>query len=318
MTQYDRLFPKESVLTKRTDGHMIYQMDYSEGYGIMNAVEIMPGVLLVFNDFHTLTGFQGERPRPGVVEINHCLRGRYELQSHDGRLVYLGTQDLAISDMGRPPRASVFTLGEYSGISLMIEVDTTARFLDKMMGCGAIDLHQLFERLLWEDAIFIMRTNSRIQHIFLEMYDEGLRDHLPYLKLKTVELLIFLDLQKNTLRKPMRSYCTQSMLQRIKAIEQSLTGELRECPPLEAVAAQHNMSLTTLKKYFKNVYGMSPYAYLKYRRMEMAALLLQTTEHSIGSIALEVGYQNASKFAAAFTEQYGVSPREYRKGAILD
>ena len=97
-----------------------------------------------------------------------------------------------------------------------------------------------------------------------------------------------------------------------------MTQDLRVHLPLEQLALQYQMSETTLKKNFQKVFGESPYAYLRRRRMEAAALLLQTTQKSIGEIAQEVGYQNPSKFSQAFSALYGVSPSEYKKGVLLE
>lgn len=47
--------------------------------------------------------------------------------------------------------------------------------------------------------------------------------------------------------------------------------------------------------------------------MELAARLLTETQLSITEIALHMGYQNGSKFSAAFCDEMGVLPGEYRK-----
>ncbi len=313
-----RYFPQRAFVECKTDEYIVYRLNQTDGFGRMTVCSVMPGVLLVYNDFHTFVGFEAEYARPGVVEINHCLRGRYECLMPDGRMIYLGAQDFAVSDMGHPPRTSAFTLGEYYGVSLMIEVEQAARAIDQMLGVGAIDLRGLFEQLFWEKSYLILRTESKIQHIFSEIYDEAFRNSRPYLRLKVVELMLFLDLQKEVgLEKP-HKYYTQSLISRVKAIEQRLTHNLKEQLSLDDLAKEYQISQTTLKKHFKAIFGLPPHAYLKQRRMEMVALLLQTTSWSIGEIVAEVGYQNASKFSAAFAGQYGMPPREYRKGAILD
>jgi AraC-like DNA-binding protein len=47
--------------------------------------------------------------------------------------------------------------------------------------------------------------------------------------------------------------------------------------------------------------------------MENAAQLLRETRDSVAGIAATVGYENQSKFTAAFKETYGMLPTEYRK-----
>ena len=73
------------------------------------------------------------------------------------------------------------------------------------------------------------------------------------------------------------------------------------------------MNPTTLKEVFKSVYGTSIAAHIKEHRMEEAARLLRDDSLSLSDVAAKVGYTNQSKFTAAFKEQFGMLPREYRK-----
>ena len=54
------------------------------------------------------------------------------------------------------------------------------------------------------------------------------------------------------------------------------------------------------------------YAYLKHYRMNSAAVQLRESNESINQIALSLGYSNASKFARAFRDVFGVLPKDYR------
>ena len=47
--------------------------------------------------------------------------------------------------------------------------------------------------------------------------------------------------------------------------------------------------------------------------MERAAALLRETDLSVAEIAGQVGYESQSKFTAAFKEQFGQLPKEYRR-----
>ena len=64
---------------------------------------------------------------------------------------------------------------------------------------------------------------------------------------------------------------------------------------------------------FKQIYGNSLAAHMKEHRMEKAASLLRETELSVAEIAGQVGYESQSKFTAAFKEQFGQLPKEYRR-----
>jgi transcriptional regulator GlxA family with amidase domain len=69
----------------------------------------------------------------------------------------------------------------------------------------------------------------------------------------------------------------------------------------------------SLKNYFKGVYGKSVSAYLRDKRMNKAAEYLEKSSRQIADIAFSTGYENASKFSAAFGMVKGESPWEYRR-----
>ena len=50
--------------------------------------------------------------------------------------------------------------------------------------------------------------------------------------------------------------------------------------------------------------------------MNAAALMLKDSGNSIMEVAGKVGYENASKFAAAFQSIIGMSPSQYRKSNV--
>ncbi|MBR6855337.1 MAG: helix-turn-helix transcriptional regulator, partial [Fibrobacter sp.] len=62
----------------------------------------------------------------------------------------------------------------------------------------------------------------------------------------------------------------------------------------------------------KLAYGDSVYSYLKTYRMKKATQLLQDGKMNIAEVAGRVGYTNSSKFAQAFKEFTGCTPKEYR------
>lgn len=85
----------------------------------------------------------------------------------------------------------------------------------------------------------------------------------------------------------------------------------------------YDMSVTSMKDCFKEVFGDTIYSYLKrYKMNKAAALLIDSSKRTITEISGLVGYENASKFSGAFKSVMGQTPMEYRKtyhqnGAVL-
>lgn len=101
----------------------------------------------------------------------------------------------------------------------------------------------------------------------------------------------------------------------IRQIHDQLLCSLDTRVTIEELARQHHINPTTLKTVFKEVYGESLAAHMKTHRMEEAARLLRETRDSISEIARAVGYENQSKFTAAFKETFHMLPTEYRRQA---
>lgn len=164
------ILPEGAHVEAKQGSATVYRVDYPDGWGRMTVYDVMPGVLLSFNDFRTALGGQQHEAWENMVEINHCLRGGFSAQMPGGMVAELGPQDFAVSDMARPPRRAGFLMGGYYGISLVAQLERAQRSLDAVIGPGMVRLKALFERLFWDRSFLVMRHDRRIQHIFSELY----------------------------------------------------------------------------------------------------------------------------------------------------
>ena len=88
-------------------------------------------------------------------------------------------------------------------------------------------------------------------------------------------------------------------------LDQSI--ELDELADLTALSRSHFCTA------FRYATGLTPHEWLSRKRMEKARGLLRDHNLSITEIALGVGYQTPSAFAAAFRRDVGTSPSAYRR-----
>ena len=98
----------------------------------------------------------------------------------------------------------------------------------------------------------------------------------------------------------------------------SAVSDLRQHHPAWELAEEFSISETSLKNYFRGVYGQNISVYLREIRMNKAGELLATARLSVAEIAEQVGYLNQSKFASVFKKQFGVYPLEYRRSRHLE
>ncbi len=85
-----------------------------------------------------------------------------------------------------------------------------------------------------------------------------------------------------------------------------------------------NISVSSLADYldisrehtyvlFKKHFNISPIKFITIYRLQMAGILLQTTNHSIADIANETGFADYNYFATVFKKHFEMSPGNYRR-----
>lgn len=82
---------------------------------------------------------------------------------------------------------------------------------------------------------------------------------------------------------------------------------------LGAVAAHLGMGVSTLRRHFTEVVGLSPWAWHLRRRVDRARDLLVQDDRPIAAIAAACGFTDAADFSRRFKREVGLSPRAWRK-----
>lgn len=94
-----------------------------------------------------------------------------------------------------------------------------------------------------------------------------------------------------------------------------IEGALDRPLDLDALAAVAGQSSWHFAKMFRVSVGLSPYAYVKARRMALALRLLRETTAPVGDVAAACGYASPTRFAGEVNRAFGASPRAIRASA---
>jgi AraC-like DNA-binding protein len=78
------------------------------------------------------------------------------------------------------------------------------------------------------------------------------------------------------------------------------------------LARAAGLSQAHFSRAFRRAFGESPHQYVLTRRLERAAALLRTTDHSVAEICFSVGLQSVGSFTTSFGRLFGLSPTAYR------
>ena len=112
-------------------------------------------------------------------------------------------------------------------------------------------------------------------------------------------------------------YFTSSQVAIARETRNILCADLSQNHTARELAERFQVAETSLKNYFRGVFGENLSTFLREARMRRAAELLQSSELRVTEIAAQVGYENQSKFAAVFVRRFGCPPLEYRRRARL-
>ncbi|MGC0155105.1 AraC family transcriptional regulator [Chromobacterium vaccinii] len=91
-------------------------------------------------------------------------------------------------------------------------------------------------------------------------------------------------------------------------LDRFLASRLARPLTVADMAAACHLSASQLHARLKTETGLTPMAYLCRLRMERARSLLRTRSGSVLDVALQVGYQSASAFGAAYRLHFGEPP----------
>lgn len=85
---------------------------------------------------------------------------------------------------------------------------------------------------------------------------------------------------------------------------------------IATIAREVCMSKDHFIRTFKKEVGTTPNSYIIKKKMEMAQLLLLTTDNPVKSIAVQLGFADDSYFNKSFRRFSGMSPQQYRDEGV--
>lgn len=298
--------------------YKIYHLSNETGMGEITVYQVISGIELYYNDIHMAYCNQNQATAKNMIEINHCCIGRYECSFGENSCCYMAAGDLSISSAMKKKSFSSFPLSHYHGITIIIDLDKLLPEVRQVMKLLNIDLNYIQKYICEDNRLCIMRANPSIEHIFSELYYVREQRKQGYMKIKILELLLFLS-DLDTVKEIVQTeYYNQNQVKLIKEVAAFITKDLTAHYTIEQLSKKFEISTTTLKKCFRGVYGTSVYAYLRTYRLQTAQKWLTETNLQITEIANNIGYENPNKFSSAFREVYGISPTKFRKSALLN
>ena len=278
--------------------------------------QVMPGARaclfsLEEGDFHLLLQLA-----PLHFETLFCLRGSVTLTRRDGSSLTAGArQVLILTDLSNLIGARLDAPLE--GVLVAVDARGARKSLEticNLLGGLALDTGRVRRWMTSRGGCAVEGPTHWSRAAFADLDRLPPSERARWCVWKSVELLYLLSAQEeqgmSTLPGPMPD---RNIARLLAETRRYMEEHLDEPLTIPALSRRACLSATMFKEGFRRLYGLPVHTWLRLRRMERAAELLHTPGLNLEGVAKAVGYSSVSQFAAAFRQQYGVTPGQYRK-----
>lgn len=182
----------------------------------------------------------------------------------------------------------------------------------EIFGSASDQLPLSLEKLFSSPGRSFAQLTPAMHNAILQILDcpfQGLTRDL-FLKGKVLELMA-LKLDAMDAAMPL---CSQGKrlkdedIDRTRCAAQLLTRDMENPPGVSELGRQVGICQSKLHKCFREVYGMTPFDYLRHKRLEKAERLLRHGKLNVTEAAGAVGYSSLSHFSKAFKQFTGYLP----------
>ena len=291
----------------------VLRIEDGSGEGFMTMYRVFDGIYLMYNDFHMKHCISEYQNADTMLCIDYCREGRVEHENSLGECYYMEAGDLRIDRRVHHEGKIELPLSHYHGITIGFLKDTAQASLGRELPFLSVDLNKLSDFYCPENKEFLIRTNETLNAVFSQLYHTPKNRRIDHFRVKIAELLLLLSDMDTAVYSQHRQYIPANQTAKVKEIHSLITGRLDKTFTVEELSAISGMPSVSLRKVFKAVYGAPVYRYMKAYKMKTAAeMLISEKNVNISEIAQRLGYDNASKFSAAFRDIMGVTPLNYR------
>lgn len=278
---------------------------------------LFPGVMLGHNDIKTkelpVDLFAPIFETDAIMRINFSLSGICEVRTEAGDYIYVKGGYMSISRDSSPKTFS-YPSGTYEGVELYIFRDALISdhpYFD-LFGITVKDLKDTY----LNHHLTLVTDRWAVYLPIVQALQELIKQASPDMEQIRLYVLLFfrmLCVEKTRLEPVSISALTIRQVNFAKEAEKLLTESLARRESIIEIANQLGVGASSLKNWFRSVFGKSISEYMRDLRIQEAKRLLSDSALSIADISARVGYENQAKFTAMFHKYCGYTPTTYRK-----
>jgi len=290
---------------------------YSDNSGDAQATvyHLFPGVEVAYTSVHMTDfdfgSFESGKKR-NHIEIHYCRDGRIE-QEMNREFFYLMPGDCSIALQDQTQTVFQLPLKHYHGIHIGIDLDMAQNPLFDYLSHCECPPRETMKHICGEMSHVVLRSSEAAKIFFEDLYAIKPAQRLDYLRAKLPELFFRMKYADPNSHSYDRSLVPRAQVDFVKDVAHYISQNINEKITVKQLTREFGISDTYLQNSFRSVYGMPVIRFIRVQKMQNAAQLLIHTTRSIDEIAESFGYENESKFSAAFKKIMGDTPNIYRK-----
>lgn len=254
------------------------------------------------------------------LRINCCKSGRCEFKSKDGNSAYVSAGEVSIDYYIDNNGTFSINAENYVGIEIIMQVDNVVEEIPTLaMLKKAIKRMALPAYATNINSLYFVDASDDTKHTLDKLLKYCFNNYdCEAIVIKISELGHNIATDLTTAKPKVRTFATSAQTHIAEDVHQCLTDRYGEKWTVAVFADKYGVSASTIKNYFRNVYGCGFKEYQVKIRMTRAAEMLRNTKLDIKDISEKVGYLSRTKFGEAFKNYYGVTPFEYRCNANIE
>lgn len=312
-----RATPPGTCVQKIGEDTLELRLEPPIGHGSMKARAVSPHFIVAVVDFTCEScpsvpfddaAFSGFWEPGTIFTVNHCMEGRCEVSLPGQGYAIVKPGDFCVSCFDTAPDEYRYPLGRYQGVEVIAHSGCANDPLFRILQEDELDLESSVRRA---GFAALYAGNARLNGFMERLGDAHAAQSAARLAYESLGLLLALcELDLSEARPSM--LLTRSQMTLARTVREQLEADISAQHDVRGFASKLGVSASTLNNYFSTAFGQTVAAYLRRRRMEEGAALLAAGS-DVATASLSVGYENPSKFAAAFKRSRGMTPSEFRR-----
>jgi AraC-like DNA-binding protein len=175
----------------------------------------------------------------------------------------------------------------------------------------------LVQNLITKEKSTVISENLDLKNreILKQLAEELDKPIITMMHIKTAGYILLNDFLNKITRRDKTDLATDQTLHYytiIKIEDRIMKSINRKLPNIEKLATEFNLSVSTMKRHFRIVFGKSIYQYYQEKRMEWGKTELEKGQRNITMIATSLGFYKINNFSKAFKKQYGILPSKLK------